>query len=91
MNNLEFDNMNGEEIWKKLYNKELNTKIIAELVHTSKALPWRTALLIPSGMEIIYISSVLQSPSEMETGIFSIIKSVTLASRKKLLPKSKCA
>lgn len=26
MNNLEFDNMNGEEIWKKLYNKELNTK-----------------------------------------------------------------
>lgn len=26
MNNLEFDNMNGEEIWEKLYNKELNTK-----------------------------------------------------------------
>lgn len=26
MNNLKFDNMNGEEIWEELYNKELNTK-----------------------------------------------------------------
>ncbi|WP_294403315.1 hypothetical protein [uncultured Clostridium sp.] len=26
MNNLQFDNMNGEEIWENLYNKELNTK-----------------------------------------------------------------
>ncbi|WP_294155263.1 hypothetical protein [uncultured Clostridium sp.] len=26
MNNLQLDNMNGEEIWENLYNKELNTK-----------------------------------------------------------------
>ena len=26
MENLQFENLNGEEIWEKLYNKELNTK-----------------------------------------------------------------
>ena len=62
--------------------------MIAELVQTSKALPWRVALAMPSGMETRYMISVLHSPSEMDTGIFSRIRSVTLASRKKLSPKS---
>ena len=26
MDNFNFENLNGEEIWEKLYNKELNTK-----------------------------------------------------------------
>ncbi len=62
--------------------------MIAELVQTSNLLPWRVALAIPSGIEARYMISVLHSPSEMETGIFSMIRSVTLASRKKLSPKS---
>ncbi|MNO98759.1 hypothetical protein D3C76_905130 [compost metagenome] len=62
--------------------------MIAELVHTSKWLPWRTALAIPSGIDTRYMISVLHSPSEIETGIFSAIRSITLASRKKLSPKS---
>jgi hypothetical protein len=33
--------------------------------------------------------SVIHRPSEIETGIFSLIRSITEASRKKLLPKSK--
>ena len=24
--NINFENLNGEEVWEKLYNKELNTK-----------------------------------------------------------------
>ncbi|MCY1372920.1 hypothetical protein D9M69_601590 [compost metagenome] len=62
--------------------------MIAVLLQTSKALPWRTALAMPSGMDTRYIIRVLQSPREMDTGSFSRIRSVTLASRKKLLPKS---
>ncbi|MCY1338607.1 hypothetical protein D9M71_80140 [compost metagenome] len=62
--------------------------MIAVLLQTSKALPWRTALVMPSGMDTRYMIRVLQSPREMDTGIFSMIRSVTLASRKKLVPKS---
>ena len=32
---------------------------------------------MPSGIEIRYDSSVIQLPSEMETGIFSLISSIT--------------
>lgn len=64
--------------------------MIAELVQMSKTLPWRTALAIPSGIDTRYMISVLQSPSEIDTGNFSTIRSVTLASRKKLCPKSRC-
>ena len=62
--------------------------MIAELVQTSKVLPWRVALAIPRGIDARYMISVLHSPSEIDTGIFSTISSVTDASRKKLSPKS---
>ncbi|MNF88573.1 hypothetical protein D3C85_1615260 [compost metagenome] len=62
--------------------------MIAELVQTSKALPWRVALAMPRGIDTRYMINVLHSPSDMETGIFSMIRSMTLASRKKLSPKS---
>ncbi|MCY1333937.1 hypothetical protein D9M68_801680 [compost metagenome] len=62
--------------------------MIAVLLQTSKALPWRTALAIPRGMDTRYMIRVLQSPREMDTGSFSMIRSMTLASRKKLVPKS---
>ncbi|MOA08154.1 hypothetical protein D3C78_1278970 [compost metagenome] len=64
--------------------------MIAVLVHTSKVLPCRMALAMPSGIDTRYMISVLHRPSEMDTGIFSMISSVTVASRKKLCPKSKC-
>ncbi|MCY1351354.1 hypothetical protein D9M68_297440 [compost metagenome] len=63
--------------------------MIAELVQTSKTLPWRVALAMPRGIDTRYMISVLHRPREMDTGIFSTIRSVTLASRKKLLPKSR--
>ena len=62
--------------------------MISELVQTSKWLPWRVALAIPRGIDTRYMIRVLHNPSEMETGIFSLIRSMTLASRKKLSPKS---
>ncbi|MNF17901.1 hypothetical protein D3C80_2216810 [compost metagenome] len=65
--------------------------MIAVLLQTSKALPWRTALAIPRGIDTRYMISVLHRPSEIDTGIFSTIRSMTLASRKKLSPKSSWA
>ena len=62
--------------------------MMAELVHTSKWLPCRVALAMPRGIDTRYMISVLHSPSEIDTGIFSAIRSMTLASRKKLSPKS---
>ena len=62
--------------------------MIAALVQTSKCDPSRTALAMPSGIEIRYTISVVHSPSEIDTGILSTIRSITLRSRKKLLPKS---
>ena len=56
---------------------------------TSKRDPSRTALAMPSGIDIRYTSSVVHSPSEIETGIFSSTRSTTVRSWKKLSPKSK--
>ncbi|MCY1484276.1 hypothetical protein D9M68_178650 [compost metagenome] len=64
--------------------------MIAELVQMSKWLPCRTALAMPSGIDTRYMISVLHRPMEIDTGSFSTIRSVTLASRKKLWPKSRC-
>ena len=63
--------------------------MMSPLVHTSKPLPSRTAFAMPSGMEMMYTSSVVHSPSEMDTGSLSITRSTTDWSRKKLSPKSK--
>ena len=49
----------------------------AALVHTSKVEPSRTALATPSGMEMAYTSSVVQRPSEIDTGILSITRLTT--------------
>ena len=58
------------------------------LVHTSMAEPSRTAFVIPSGIETKYTRRVVHSPSEIETGSFSITRLTTERSRKKLVPKS---
>ncbi|MNF05875.1 hypothetical protein D3C80_2057040 [compost metagenome] len=65
--------------------------MIAVLLQISKWLPCFTALRIPRGIDTRYVINVAQSPREMVTGIFSRIKSVTVAPRKKLLPKSSLA
>ena len=52
------------------------------LVQESKGSPSRTAFRIPSGIEMKYVMSVIQSPSEIETGIFSLMSSITDTSRK---------
>ncbi len=51
-------------------------------VHMSNCDPSRTAFEMPSGIEIKYEISVIHSPSEIETGIFSTTRSMTLTSRK---------
>src|SRR5436305_8418336 len=57
-------------------------------VQVSKREPSLTALRMPSGIEIRYVSSVIQMPSDIDTGSFSLMSCSTLVSRKKLLPKS---
>src|SRR5947209_18066384 len=57
-------------------------------VQVSNREPSLTALRMPSGIEIKYVSSVIQMPSDIETGSFSLMSCSTLVSRKKLLPKS---
>ena len=54
------------------------------LVQISKAEPSRTALAIPSGIEIRYTRSVVHSPSEIETGSLDTMRSTTGRSWKKL-------
>ena len=48
----------------------------------SKREPSRTAFMMPSGIEIRYTNRVVHRPSEMDTGILSSTKSMTLRSRK---------
>ena len=51
-------------------------------VQTSKREPSPTAFRIPSGIEIRYVSSIIQIPSDIDTGSFSLISCNTLTSRK---------
>ena len=51
-------------------------------VHPSNRVPSRTAFRMPRGIEMRYASSVDQSPKVMDTGIFSITRSVTSIDRK---------
>ena len=51
-------------------------------VHTSNRVPSWIALRMPSGIEIRYSSSTIHSPSEIDTGSFSLISCSTLTSRK---------
>src|SRR5206468_8511448 len=57
------------------------TMITAD-VHVSNFEPSWTALRMPSGIEIRYVRSVIQTPSDIETGSFSLISCSTLTSRK---------
>ncbi|MDU7439972.1 MAG: hypothetical protein E7L05_05220, partial [Clostridium sp.] len=51
MDNFNFENLNGEEIWEKLYNKELNTKKnILEYIEM-------TGILIKEKVDIYQIES----------------------------------
>ena len=50
--------------------------------------PVDAAATLPNGTEIRYTSKVVHTPREIDTGIFSITRSTTLRSRKKLWPKS---
>ena len=63
--------------------------MMTALVHTSKAVPSRTAFAMPSGIEMRYTNSVVHSPIEIETGSFSRMSPMTERARKKLSPKSK--
>src|SRR5215469_13285865 len=57
------------------------TMITAD-VQVSNFEPSFTALRMPSGIEIRYVRSVIQMPSDIETGSFSLISWITLMSRK---------
>src|SRR5271154_3977102 len=54
--------------------------IITAEVQVSNFEPSITALRIPSGIEIRYVKSVIQMPSDIETGSFSLISCSTLTS-----------
>ena len=54
--------------------------ITTALDHISNFLPSLTALKIPSGMDIKYISKVVHRPKEIETGSFSKTISITFLS-----------
>ena len=56
--------------------------MIAALVHTSKGVPSRTALAIPSGIDTKYTRRVVHSPSEIDTSILSMTSRTTDRSRK---------
>src|SRR6185312_14536151 len=66
---------------KRIANKKPGiakpTMITAE-VQVSNFDPSATALRMPSGIEIRYVSSVIQIPSDIETGSFSLINWITL-------------
>ena len=64
---------------RKIANKKAGIAypiIINDDVQLSKFVPSLTAFLIPNGMDIKYAKIVDQSPSEIETGIFSFISSI---------------
>ncbi len=51
-------------------------------VQTSKREPSSIAFRMPSGIEIRYVSNVIQMPSDIDTGSFSLTNCSTLTSRK---------
>src|SRR5579872_1900576 len=56
--------------------------MITAEVQVSNFDPSCTALRMPSGIEIRYVNNVIQMPSDIETGNFSLINCRTLTSRK---------
>ena len=51
-------------------------------VQLSKLEPSNKAFLIPKGIDIMYAKRVVHKPNDIETGIFSIMSSITEIERK---------